>query len=300
MAERKRRWGDRKDGYRVRNLDSMHAIAPMIMPNRTDNEAVMTETIDITALNKYLEKKNMNESDFKYTFFHIILAALAKTVVLRPRMNRFYVGPRLFDRKDIIFSFVVKKQFEDDAHEALALVKVDPDSDVSPIEQIYSKVKKFVFSVRKEDKKDSTSDIMDKLVTALPTPVLKFVFNVLRWLDYHGLYPKFLMTEDPYFSTVFVSNLGSIKMKANYHHLANWGTNSFFVIAGEKHLKAFPAEDGGVEWREVIDLGLTIDERIADGVYFAKSLKIFRKLIQNPELLEEDIKKAVETEGDKK
>lgn len=299
MADRKRRWGDRKDGYRVKNLDSMHVIAPLIMPNRTDNEAVMTETIDITALNKYLEKKNPEGIDFKYTFFHVILAALAKTVVLRPRMNRFYVGPKLFDRKDIVFSFVVKKQFEDDAHEALAIVKIDPDSEVSPIEQIYSKVKKFVCSVRRENKKDSTSDIMDTLVTKLPSPILRFVFKLLHWLDYHGHYPSFLMTEDPYFSTAFVSNLGSIKMKANYHHLANWGTNSFFVIVGEKHMKAFPTEDGGVEWREVIDLGLTIDERIADGVYFAKSLKIFRELIANPELLEKNIKEDVET-GDKK
>ncbi len=299
MAEKKRRWGDRKDGYLVRDIDSMHVIAPMIMPNRTDNEAVMTETIDITAINKFLEEKNFDGIDFKYTFFHVILAALAKTIVLRPRMNRFYKGPRLYDRKDIIFSFVVKKQFEDDAHEALAVVKIAPDTGVSPLEQIYSKVKKFVFSVRRENKKDTTSDIMDKLVMALPKPILKFVFNVLGWLDYHGHYPTFLMTEDPYFSSVFVSNLGSIKMKANYHHLANWGTNSFFVIVGEKHMKAYPTEDGGVEWREVIDLGLTIDERIADGVYFAKSLKIFRELIAHPELLELDIITPVEL-GDKK
>lgn len=290
MAERKRKWGDRKDGYRVRDLDSMHVIAPLIMPNRTDNEAVMTETIDITAINKYLEEKNVEGIDFKYTFFHIILAALAKTIVLRPRMNRFYVGPKLYDRKDIVFSFVVKKQFEDDSHEALALVKIDPESDLSPLDQIYTKVKKFVFSVRKENKQDKTSDIMDTLVTKLPSPILRFVFKVLHWLDFHGHYPSFLMTEDPYFSSVFVSNLGSIKMKANYHHLANWGTNSFFVIVGEKHKKAFPTEDGGVEWREVIDLGLTIDERIADGVYFAKSLKIFRELIANPKLLELSIK----------
>ena len=65
MAERKRRWGDRKDGYRVRQLDSMHKIAPMIMPNRTDNEAVMTETLDITALNEYLKNKN---TDIKINF----------------------------------------------------------------------------------------------------------------------------------------------------------------------------------------------------------------------------------------
>lgn len=300
MAERKRRWGDRRDGYRVRNLDSMHKIAPMIMPNRTDNEAVMTETLDITALNEYLKSKNYEGIDFKYTFFHVIIAALAKTIALRPKMNRFYVGPRLFDRKDITLSFVVKKQFEDDAHEAMAIIKVDPESDVSPLEQIHSKIKKFVFSVRRENKKDSTTDLMDKLLGIFPIPILNLVVRFLNRLNYHGLYPASMMKDDPYFSSAFISNLGSIKMKANYHHLANWGTNSFFVIIGEKHMKAFPREDGGVEWREVIDLGLTIDERIADGVYFAKSLKLFRQLIQNPALLEESVMKDVEIKGDKK
>ncbi len=300
MAQRKRRWGDRRDGWRVRDLDSMHKIAPMIMPNRTDNEAVMTETLDITALNEYLKNKNPEGIDYKYTFFHVINAALAKTIALRPRMNRFYVGPRLFDRKNITLSFVVKKQFEDDAHEAMALITVDPEDERSPLEQIYQKTKKFVFSVRRENKKDGTTDLMDKLLAIFPIPILNLVVRFLNKLNYYGLYPASMMKDDPYFSSVFISNLGSIKMKANYHHLANWGTNSFFVIVGEKHKKAFPTEDGGVEWREVIDLGLTIDERIADGVYFAKSLKIFRELIQNPELLEEGIMTEVEIKGDKK
>lgn len=300
MAERKRRRGDRSDGYLVRDLDSMHKIAPMIMPNRTDNEAVMTETLDITVLNEYLKNKNPEGIDYKYTFFHVILAALAKTVALRPRMNRFYVGPRLYDRKDITLSFVVKKKFEDDAHEALAIIKVDPEESLSPLEQIYQKTKKFVFSVRRENKKDGTTDLMDKLLAIFPISILNLVIKFLHRMDYHGNYPKSMIKDDPYFSTVFVSNLGSIKMKANYHHLANWGTNSFFVIVGEKHKKAFPTENGGVEWREVIDLGITVDERIADGVYFAKSLKIFRELIAHPELLELDVMTPVELEGDKK
>ena len=38
--------------------------------------------------------------------------------------------------------------------------------------------------------------------------------------------------------------------------------------------------------KEVIDIGLTIDERIADGYYYAKSVKIFKKVLENPELLE--------------
>lgn len=294
MKKQKSRFGDRKDGYRVRNLDSMHVIAPLIMPNRTDNEAVMNEVFDITAINAYLEKKNSESPEYKYTFFHVILAAIAKTIVLRPRLNRFYAGSKLFDRKDITFSFVVKKQFLDDAHEALAIIKIDEESDIPPIEQIYSKTKKIVYSVRHENKKDGTTDIMDTLVKFLPVPVLKFVMSTLHWLDYHGLYPSFLMNEDPYFSSVFVSNLGSIKMHASYHHLANWGTNSFFVVVGEKKKRPFYHEDGTYDLRDTIDLGLTVDERIADGVYFAKSVKILHKLIENPELLELPLEAEVE------
>ena len=286
MKEQKRRFGDRKDGYRVRNLDSMHAITPLIMPRRTDNEAVMNEVFDITALKLYLEKKNADSPEFKYTFFHVILAAIAKTIVLRPRLNRFYEGSKLFDRKDITFSFVVKKQFEDDAHEALAIIKIDEESDVPPIEQIYTKIKKIVYSVRRENKKDGTTDIIDKLVGYLPLPILRFVMNTLKWMDYHGWYPVGLMKEDPYFSSVFISNLGSIKMHASYHHLANWGTNSFFVVVGEKKLRPFFKEDGTYDLKDSIDLGLTVDERIADGVYFAKSIRILHKLLENPELLE--------------
>ena len=35
-----------------------------------------------------------------------------------------------------------------------------------------------------------------------------------------------------------------------------------------------------------IDFALTIDERIADGYYYSKCLRLFKKLIENPELLE--------------
>ena len=284
MKPQKKRFGDRKDGYRVRNLDSMHAIAPLILPGRTNNEAVMNEVFDITAMKAYLEKKTADSPEYKYTFFHVILAALAKTIVLRPRLNRFYEGSKLFDRKDITFSFVVKKQFQDDAHEAMAIIKIDEDT----------KTKKIVFSVRHENKLDGTAVITDKLVAALPVPILKFVMSTLKWMDYHGWYPNFLMKDDPYYSSVFVSNLGSIKMHASYHHLANWGTNSFFVVVGEKKLRPFFKEDGSYDLKDSIDLGLTVDERIADGVYFAKSVRILHKLLENPELLDLPIDTEVE------
>ena len=38
--------------------------------------------------------------------------------------------------------------------------------------------------------------------------------------------------------------------------------------------------------KETIDLGLTIDERIADGYYYSRTIKLLKYLLHNPELLE--------------
>ncbi len=289
----KRKRGDRKDGYLVKETDPLHAIAPYILPNRADNEAVLTETIDMTQVIAYIEKKNADGPEFKYTFFHFICAALAKTITLRPKMNRFYSGHRLYDRKEMLFSFVVKKKFSDSGEEVLSTIKIDRDSDVPPLEQIYQKVRKIVYSVRKSDDTDSTTDKMNILLK-MPRPVLRFAMRILRWLEYHGRYPDFLMYDDPYYSTVFLSNLGSIRMSADYHHLANWGTNSIFVIVGEKKPTPFYRADGTVEVKEALKLSLTIDERIADGFYFANSIKILLKLFENPELIERPIDEPIE------
>ena len=287
----------RRDGTLVPETDPMHLITPHMVPDRCDNEAVLTELFDMTAVEAYLAKKNADGPEFKYTFFHVICAAIAKVLVLRPRMNRFYAGRRLYDRNDILFAFVVKKKFEDNGAEALAIIKVDKDGEISPVEQLHGKVKDIVYSVRKENKTEGTTEKMG-ILTKLPRGLLRFVMSFLNWLDYHGKYPAALMKDDPYFASVFVSNLGSIKMHANYLHLVNWGTNSLFVVIGEKKLTPFFQPDGSVQMRDALELGLTIDERIADGVYFAKSIHLLRRLLSQPELLDEPIQTPVDYESE--
>lgn len=288
--EKKRRFGDRPDGYLVRDADPMHILFPFIMPQRTENEASMSENIDIAPINEFIEKKNADSPEFKYTFFHVICAALARVIAERPKMNRFYSGQRLYDRSYISFAFVVKKQFTDDSAETLAIVKYDPESDVSPLEQIYSQIKKIVFGVRREGKDvDGATDIMGVL-GKLPRFFLNFVIFCLKKMQYYGIYPKSMRDVDPYYTTCFISNLGSIKMHAQYHHLAEWGTNSLFLIIGEKKQEPTFDKDGNMTLKEVIPLGITVDERIADGVYFAKTIARLRELLANPEELEKPFK----------
>ena len=71
LEKQKRRMGDRKDGYLLRDLDSMHFITPLIYPNRCDNEAYIAETVDLTNINAYLAEKNAGDPEFKYTMFHL-------------------------------------------------------------------------------------------------------------------------------------------------------------------------------------------------------------------------------------
>ena len=282
MEKKKRKWGDRADGVRVRGLDAMHVFMPYMLPNRTDNEAFISEKVDLSAINAFLEKKNAESPDYKYTIFHVVTAALAKTIYERPKLNRFISGRRLYERNEILLAFVAKRIFSDNGDEALLLINCDENTTV---DSLHDTICRRVSKNRKEGEVDDTTKIMNVLAK-FPRPILRFIVGVLNFMEYHGCLPAFLRYADPYHATVFISNLGSIKLNAAYHHLANWGTNSLFVVIGEKHPETVAKEDGTIETREVLPLGITLDERIADGYYYAKSVKLLKHLLTHPELLE--------------
>lgn len=122
METQKKRRGDRKDGRLMRELDSLHYVTGILYPNRCDNEAYISQRIDLTNMNAYIAKKNETETEFPYTMFHLVLAALMKTITLRPKLNRFIVNSNFYQRNEVSASFVVKKQFSDKGAEALAFL----------------------------------------------------------------------------------------------------------------------------------------------------------------------------------
>ena len=126
MSEKKRRRGDRIDATYVRDVSPMHFLLPYIYPNRTDNEAFISEEIDLTALEAFLKEKNEGRTTDKYTLMHAICMAIVRTITLRPKMNRFIKGHRMYQRNDLSIGFTLKKQFSDEAKEALAFMKFGP------------------------------------------------------------------------------------------------------------------------------------------------------------------------------
>ena len=280
--------GDRKDGKLIRDLDSLHFVTGILYPNRCDNEAFISELIDLTKINEYLKKKNYDGIEYKYNLFQIIVASLGKVITLRPKLNRFIVNGNFYQRNEVCLSFVIKKQFKDGGEEALAFLHL---KDNDNIDSIHNEIQKQVTAGRSETK-DASTESMD-LFNKIPRFISKAAIHFVMFLDKHGWVPNSLIGTDPYYSSCVISNLGSVKMKSGYHHLTNWGTCSIMLLIGQIKKRPFYDEDGNVKMVESVDIGMTIDERVADGYYYSKTIQLLKYLLENPELLEEDLSKEV-------
>lgn len=285
----KKRWGDRRDAVKIRRLDSMHCIMPLIFPKRCESEVFIHERIDLTNANNYIRVKNAEKPEFRYSLFHIIIAAILKTIVLRPRLNRFIANQNIYQRNDLSAAFIVKTSLSDDAEEAMAFVEAQ---EVDNLDTIRKKIQKQISDCRDVLQKDSSQQAMD-FVAILPGFMRKFIGFVARALDRRGLVPKSIIANDPHYASVLLSQLGSIKLGAAYHHLTDWGTNSLFLTVGEKKMRPFYDFKGNITMKSSIELGFTVDERIADGFYFAKSIRLMKKLLEHPELLENSFNEKV-------
>ncbi len=282
----KKQKGERYDAYRVWDVQPIQQFMTDLLGERVANEAVCKFDIDMEALDAFIEKKNSENPEFKYTFFHVFCAALGRSVAERPRMNYFIRNGHYYERKEISFTAIAKKQKKDGAEEGMIIMKYDKNSDESPVSQMHDSICKQVYNIRKsEESHDDTTKIMQTLVN-LPRPIYKLVMATIRTLDRKGRLFKDFVEANPYSKTCFISNLGSIKMDAEYHHLSNFGSNSFFAIIGKKTKKPVFNDDGTFEMRQFLPISFTIDERIGDGVYFANTIKIFKAYMMRPELLE--------------
>ena len=286
MSEtKKRKWGDRRDGRWVK-APGLQTVMAYLMPKRTDCEVYLNDKLDATELLQYLEQKNAQHPEFKTTVFHCMIMSMARMVRERPKMNRFIQGYRMYERDEISISFVVKRRFSDGGEESLMVLVPKDDDTLDTVSR------KIVGDVKETRRSETSTGGVDALLDGfakLPRPILMLAIRIIRYLDFWGINPKVLTQGDPDYTTILCSNLGSIKAPAVYHHLNNYGTNSVMVTIGTLHKEELVMPDGTKAIRDVIDFGATLDERIADGFYFARSLRLLKHVFAHPELLDQPL-----------
>ena len=196
---------DRKDGRYIKPNDAIHAIMPYLMEKRTESEVYKSQLIDITELKKWVDTKN-KELDFKMTYFHALTALLVKVLYNRNLLNRFVQGHRIYERNYVSVTFAAKDKMSDNAEEKMIVLKIDKkDNGV----KLAKKMAVDIFKVRKEGTNDLDQTL--KVITRMPRWLLRIFAKFVKWLDYHGWLPSSFTDTDPNYSTLLLSNLGSIK-----------------------------------------------------------------------------------------
>lgn len=281
---------NRKDGIKIKNLDGMHSLIPFIMPKRVGSDVYINTNIDVTEMVNYVENLKKDEKYKNLTFFHIFCTAIGKTVYNRPLLNRFIINKNFYDRKEITLAFVAKKQFTDTSEEVFKVITIEKKDNLFTLSK---KISQDVKEVR-SSKTNNTDDFINN-IGKLPKFIRWFLIKLIKFADNHDLLPQSLTKNSIYHSSILLSNLGSINCGGIYHHLTDFGTNSIILTIGK--IKDEPAViDGKVKVRKMCEFGINLDERIADGFYFAKALNLFKYILENPKLLEEDANSKITIE----
>jgi pyruvate/2-oxoglutarate dehydrogenase complex dihydrolipoamide acyltransferase (E2) component len=239
-----------------------------------------------------MNKIKKENPDKHITYFHAFVTAIGKLFYNRPYLNRFVANRTYYMHDDIKIAFVAKTEFTDDAQELLCVLKVNENDNIFSIsDNVANRVSKI-----RHNTKSYTNDIID-IVGKFPKCLRIFTLGIVKWLDKHGWLPKSMTNDNIYYSSVILSNLGSIKCGSIYHNLTNFGTSSMLATMGPIHKEKVINEKGKEELRDICEFGVNCDERIADGLYFAKSISLLQYIFDNPETLED---KASEVINEKK
>ncbi len=282
MGEYHPTWGDRTDGRRIRTEPPMNQVTPYVMWTRNASQNFFGESIEITNIERYIRQKR-REGLSSFGLMHVLLAAYCRTLCRYPALNRFIAGQKVYTRNnDIQFCLVVKKEMSSTAPETVIKVHLTPTDTAA---DVYNKLNDAVEKV-KNTPLDSGFDNLAHALMLIPGVFLKFTVWLLRVLDYFGLLPKFLLELSPFHGSVFFTSMGSLGIPPIYHHLYDFGNLPVFCSFGCKRRALEVQEDGSVAQRKYVDFKFTMDERIADGFYYAAFFKHYKRILHHPEVLD--------------
>ncbi len=278
----------RKDARRV-DVTALMQCCIDLKPTRKENEVYIDRNIDVTNLVKYIEDKK--QQGIHYTYFHAFLAAIGKVMYNRPKLNRFIANRHMYEHNEILLSFVAKMSLDDKSEELMLVVPIDKEDTISSIAaKTAEKVNKLRNASAEKSGANNAVDTLGKLPNIIRIPL----FGVIKLLGKHGLLPASLTGNNIYFTSMIISNLGSIRCGAIYHNLADFGTCSSLTTIGEITDQKVIMKDGSEQIRKMCQFGVTLDERIGDGFYFAKSVSMIEHILENPEMLEEPAGQKIE------
>ena len=264
----------RHDGDLIHGETAMRRIMPYLMPTRTESLVLNDSAFRIQETRDWLKAYNRAHAE-RATLFHVLAYAVSQALHARPELNRFVSGGRLYQRRGVQISFVVKKEMKDDGASTTVKLEVARGEPFSEFAARMARV------IRSAQQPERAVDKETALIMHLPGPFVRALVASAKRLDRWNLFPRFMTANDPMFASIFLANLGSAGISDAYHHLYEYGTVSLFGAVSAPAYQPFVEGDVLVV-RPGLRVRWSFDERIHDAFYSAKSLELVRDIIEDP------------------
>jgi hypothetical protein len=210
--------------------------------------------------------------------FHIFLVAVGRTIAMRPRLNRFVSGRKIYQRNKIKLSFVAKLELNENSKEVNISLDFDP---FETLDSIAEKLDNILNKMRTHHEA-TTDDKEIEVLSKLPRFLLNFILWLFTKLDFFNLAPKAMINTDPLYSSVYLANVGSVGIDSPFHHLFEWGTASVFVAIGKHKKIPVVNEKGKIAAMDAVNLKFSLDDRIGEAMYFGRALELLNDYVVNP------------------
>ncbi len=269
----------RSDGTLLKSLKPFIKIIPYIMEKRSDAQNFSKQVFCADSIDRYITEKK--EQGFRLNYMHLFIACYVRLLAERPELNRFIMNSQIYQRNDIYVSMAVKRSLRDEGEETTVKFKFTGNEDIFEITEIINKEidKAMSYTVGTE------TDKLAEKVMSMPGFIKKLLVKILKTMDNYNMLPKSIIDASPFHTSLFFTYLKSIDTNYIYHHLYDFGTTGIFVALGQTE-KLPMVEGDKVVVKKCCQIGYTLDERICDGLYFARSFKLLEKYLRNPHLLE--------------
>ncbi len=276
----------RPDGKRVKGLPPIVAAVPYIMPKRYDAQNTVTEYIDEEAIKAFIRQKRREGK--RLSHMSVVMAAYYKAVLEHPKLNYFIMNRKIYERNHFCVSFVILKKLPDGTPDETTLkIYLEKNDNVF---KIHERMQKEV-ELNSQSTHSNNTDKFARFMLSIPG-LPRFVLWLATHLDHHGLLPRFIIDLSPFHTSLFITNLASIKTSYIHHHCYEFGTTSVFVCMG----KPVPNFLKGEYDKKLMPLGVVMDERICTGYEYAAFCNSLRRYLAHPELLEENFDGSVDVE----
>ena len=272
-------FGRRPDGRRLGKIDPIVQITPYLMPMRCDAQVFLEQKLDYEMLARYIARKATEGQ--KITFMQIVVAAYVRGVSQHPEINRFIKNKQYYARNNCSVSYTILKEMQHhDSPETVVRILFD-------LTDTLFDVRDRMNDAVERNRGVENANFVDKLakgVLAIPG-LATLIVGLVRLLDRYGLAPGALLNELPFFSSMFITNNGSIGLHHVWHHIYNFGNVSMFLGMGSV-MKEATVEDGKPRMKRWLPIGITVDERVCSGAHYAEFFADVVNCLNHPELLE--------------